>query len=115
MKAGIKRYRKGRFNKAQNFTELALIIGVVGIIFIGMEVYVRRGVNGKIKDLTDAIIGTEQAAYSVDTSGLEINTSESDFKLGSNMIESTVVGGAGSIKGTETSRTISSSESLDEP
>ncbi|PIS34258.1 MAG: hypothetical protein COT38_01060 [Candidatus Omnitrophica bacterium CG08_land_8_20_14_0_20_41_16] len=65
--------------KGQNLTELALIIGVVGLVFIGMEIYAKRGLQGKVKDLTDNMIGKEQSVYLQDTSGLEVNTSESKF------------------------------------
>jgi len=63
--------------KGQSLTEVALIIGVVGLVFIGMEVYAKRGLQGKVKDLTDNMIGTEQAARQEDTSGLEIDKSNS--------------------------------------
>ena len=64
------------FRKGQNLAEVALIIGVLGLVLIGMQVYVKRGLQGKVKDLTDIIIsgGSEkQAAYQQDTSGFEIN------------------------------------------
>jgi hypothetical protein len=115
MKAGIKGPNKNKFKKAQNFTELALIIGVLGIVLLGMEIYIKRGVSGKIKDLTDHIISADQKTYSTDTSGLEINESGSDLSLFSTTAESTSRGGAASVQGTEVSRTISSSTSLDEP
>lgn len=60
-------------------TEIALIIGIVGLVFIGMEIYARRGIQGKVKDLADKIIGKEQSSYQQDTSGLEINTSKSEY------------------------------------
>ncbi|MGA2775801.1 MAG: hypothetical protein ABSE81_07075 [Candidatus Omnitrophota bacterium] len=39
--------------KAQNLTELALLIGVVAMVFISMEVYFKRGLQSKIKNMTD--------------------------------------------------------------
>lgn len=115
MKAGIKGFNKDKFKKAQNFTELALVIGVLGIVLIGMEIYVKRGLSGKIKDLTDHIISADQKAYSVDMSGLEIYESGSDLSLSSTTTESVSKGGAASVQGTEVSRAISSSTSLDKP
>ncbi len=42
--------------------ELALIIGVVGLVFMGMQVYVKRGIQGKIKDVTDSVLSSTQSA-----------------------------------------------------
>lgn len=115
MKAGAKLFYYNKFIKAQNFTELALVIGVIGVVLIGMEVYIKRGVQGKVKALTDHIISTDQEVYSVDTSGLEINISDSDFSLSSRMTESVSAGGSYSVRGAERSRIESSSTSEDEP
>lgn len=115
MKVGTKAFKGNRFEKAQNFTELALVIGVIGIVLIGMEIYIKRGISGKIKDFTDHVISPDQEIYSVDTSGLEINESSSNFSLSSGITTSTSMGGAVRTQGTETSRTESESISLDEP
>jgi hypothetical protein len=61
-----------RSKKAQNMTEVALVIAVAGLAFIAMEVYIRRGLQGKMKDLSDAMIGKEHSLYSSDVSGLEV-------------------------------------------
>jgi hypothetical protein len=63
--------------RGQNLTELALVIGVVGLVLVGMEIYFKRGFQGKVKDLTDALISPNQEAYQQDTSGLVINASSS--------------------------------------
>lgn len=47
--------------KGQNLVDLALLIGIVGLVVIGMEAYIRRGVQGKVKDLTDYMISNQQA------------------------------------------------------
>ncbi len=83
--------------KGQNLTELALIIGVVGLVFIGMEVYAKRGLQGKIKDLTDNMIGTEQAVYLENTSGLEVNKSDSTLTFGSTTVSQAGSGGTKSL------------------
>ncbi|MDD5059841.1 MAG: hypothetical protein PHY35_01810 [Candidatus Omnitrophica bacterium] len=48
--------------KGQNLVDLALLIGIVGLVIIGMETYIRRGLQGKLRDATDAIISKGQAA-----------------------------------------------------
>ena len=34
---------------------------VVGLVFIGLETYIKRSLQGKVKNLTDYIISDEQA------------------------------------------------------
>ncbi|MCX5706986.1 MAG: hypothetical protein NTW13_04960 [Candidatus Omnitrophica bacterium] len=80
--------------KAQSLTEIALIIGVVGLVFVGMEAYVKRGYQAKIKALTDSFIGTEQRVYSVDTKDLEVLGSLTNSSFDSEQQESTLIGGA---------------------
>ena len=41
--------------RGQNLIDLALLIGVVGLVMVGMEAYIRRGVQGKIKDVTESV------------------------------------------------------------
>ena len=41
--------------------DLALLIGMVGLVMVGMEAYIRRGVQGKIKDVTDHIVSGGQS------------------------------------------------------
>ncbi len=96
MTVGIKT-GKASFKKGQSLTEVALIIGVVGLVFIGMEVYAKRGLQGKVKDLTDNMIGTEQAVYQEDTSGLEVNRSDSTLTFGSTITSRGGLGGTKSL------------------
>lgn len=108
---------KGAFSgrRGQHLTEIALVIGIIAVVFLAMQAYVKRGLQGKIKDLTDNMIGREQAAYQQDTSGLKINVSDTKTAL-----TSTETGGegAGGQKGvTLDEKTVStySSKSTDAP
>lgn len=85
--------------RGQSLTEIVLLIGVVSLALIGMEIYFRRGISGKIKDMSDNWIGREQKAYQQDTSGLEINKSTSEYTSNST---ATLIEGSG---GQKTSRT----------
>ncbi|MDO8489128.1 MAG: hypothetical protein Q7S42_03345 [Candidatus Omnitrophota bacterium] len=49
------------FSRGQSLVDLAIIIGVVGLVFIGMQTYIKRGIQGKVKDLTDYIVSDQQA------------------------------------------------------
>lgn len=48
--------------RGQNLVDLALVIGVVGLVLVGMEVYIKRSVQGKVKSVTDHIISGGQSA-----------------------------------------------------
>jgi hypothetical protein len=69
--------RKIFFSRGQNLVDLALVIGVVGLVLTGMEVYIRRSVQGKVRDVTDHIIsGSQSAGDAVDqTSTLNVDSS----------------------------------------
>lgn len=43
-----------KFKKAQHMTEYAILVGVVISAFVGMQVYVKRGLNARVKAGTDA-------------------------------------------------------------
>jgi Flp pilus assembly pilin Flp len=49
----------GKKNKAQNLTEYAIILGLVGAALIAMQVYMKRGVQGKLRDLSNQISPTQ--------------------------------------------------------
>jgi len=81
------------FKKAQSLTEISLVIAVVSLVFIGMEFYIKRGFQGKIKDLTDYSIGSTQKTYSVDVAGLEVNTANTEISFNSERQDATLTGG----------------------
>jgi hypothetical protein len=83
--------------KGQNLAEVALIIGVLGLVLIGMQVYIKRGIQGKVKVLTDKIIGEEQSAYQQATLGLEQDRSDSKLLYSSVGLINTSKGGARSL------------------
>lgn len=101
------------FSRGQNLTELALIIGVIGLVLIGMEVYFKRGVAGKIKDLTDSVIGSEQAVYQQDTSGLQVNTSNSTMTANTSTTLEESLGGGRTTTANENTNINYSSEASD--
>lgn len=107
------RIQKEFFHKGQNLTELALIIGIVGLVLIAMEVYVRRGFQGKVKDLTDNMIGSEQAAYEQDVSGLEVNNSSSEVSSSSTMTSKEFKKGERSLAGSEATTNVYNSTTED--
>jgi hypothetical protein len=77
--------------------DLAMIISVVGLVFIVMEAYIKRGVQGKVKDLTDYILSDKQAP---DKDAVD---RESSFSLNSTMTSIELKGGRRILTGQEDS------------
>lgn len=44
-----------RKNRAQNLTEYAIILGLISAALIGMQVYIKRSVQGRLRDLANQI------------------------------------------------------------
>lgn len=64
---GIKMPKKNFFAKGQNLIEIVVIFAILSLVVVGMQTYVKRGIQGKTKDLTDIIIGSEQRVYIAET------------------------------------------------
>jgi len=84
------------FSRGQNLVDLALVIGVVGLVMLGMETYIKRSVQGKVKAVTDHIISSGQSA------GQAVNQTTS-LKVDSTMKEEEFTGGGRRFSGTENS------------
>jgi len=52
--------RLNKTNKASVFTEYAVILTVAALAFTAMNVYMKRAVEGRTKDMTDYLISTKQ-------------------------------------------------------
>ncbi|MFH0763270.1 MAG: hypothetical protein V1925_05225 [Candidatus Omnitrophota bacterium] len=54
---------RGRFQNriANSVTEYAIILVLISLVFMAMNTYIKRGFQGKIKELTDNFISKEQA------------------------------------------------------
>jgi hypothetical protein len=69
---------RGRGAGGFSFAEYVFLLAAVSAIFIGMNTYVKRGAQAKIKGLTDHFIGAEQASdYSTSDVTSETRTEES--------------------------------------
>jgi hypothetical protein len=68
------RWARVNFNRAAgSFMEYMIVFGIISAVLWGMNVYVKRGVQGKVKDLTDVFIGkgqeTDISPTAITTSG----------------------------------------------
>ncbi len=57
--------RKWQNFKGQSIIEYVLVIGVVMVVLIGMQVYMKRGIQGVIKTLADQV-GEQKKAEDID-------------------------------------------------
>lgn len=46
--------------RGSSLMEYMIVLGIISAVLWGMNIYVKRGVQGKLKDLTDSFIGKEQ-------------------------------------------------------
>ncbi|MEK7308298.1 MAG: hypothetical protein AAB089_04435 [Nitrospirota bacterium] len=59
-------FKKKLFVKGQSLAEIIAIFAIVSLVVVGMQIYVKRGIQGKTKALTDKIIGLQQKAYTAE-------------------------------------------------
>lgn len=107
-----------RSKRGQSTAEYAILIGVVIAAVVGMQVYVKRGLQGKVKDVTDNVgFGLRDAGYTALTSQYEPYYAKSDFTVSQGRTETTDVQAGYKVKRTvdrdETLRTGSSSQEVD--
>jgi len=68
--------------KAQSLTEYAILIGIVTAALIAMQIYIKRGIQGRIKDLADQLSErhyeplTTDAEYNVTQTGTRVSKYE---------------------------------------
>jgi len=100
-------------NKAANaLMEYAIIIGVVTMALIAMNVYVKRGVQGKLKDMTDYFIGAEQAVDSNPTARVDsVTRSEYEGNADAHLLQA----GGMHLVSLDSVQTIARSKIVDEP
>ncbi len=80
--------------KAQSLTEIALILATIGLVFVGMEIYIKRGLQGRVKDLTDGFLGRQQTDYQMDINNFEVLDSSSVSSYSSQTNKAITEGGA---------------------
>ncbi len=55
-------FNRCRGTKASSLTEYAIVLGIILTVLITMGTYIKRGTQGKIKDMTDYFISNEQVS-----------------------------------------------------
>jgi len=103
--------RKSHLNlTGSSFMEYAIVIGIVSLLLTGMNIYIKRGVQAKVKDMTDYFITNKQEA--------EINPSTKTESVSHPEYDSTFVttlspGGGSGVTLSETAKVSAVSRTID--
>ena len=76
--------------KGSSFMEYAIVLGIASLVLVGMNTYIKRGLQCKIKDMTDYFIGKEQVVNANPTTQ---TTSQSKSAYSSNVDTQGFIGG----------------------
>ena len=83
--------------KGQSLMEWATLLAVVGLAILAMQVYVQRGLQGKTRDLTNAIINSQN---------LPLRASSATSEEGNTTITSSGTTRVSTLKGGAVNKTI---------
>lgn len=56
--------------------EYVLIIGLISAVFVGMNIYIKRGIQGRVKEMTDYFISADQLVVTDPTTSSTDRTQE---------------------------------------
>ncbi len=77
-------------NKTQagsSFLEYAIILGVISAVLMGMNTYIKRGIQARLKEMTDYFISSEQVVE------LNPTTSSQDTVVNATLNNASLIGG----------------------
>ncbi|MDD5408931.1 MAG: hypothetical protein PHC71_02440 [Candidatus Omnitrophica bacterium] len=93
------RWARVNLNRAAgSFMEYMIVFGIISAVLWGMNIYVKRGLQGKVKDLTDVFMGKGQET---DISPTAAITSKADSLYGSTVDTQLFLGGGSRVSGSE--------------
>lgn len=81
--------RNQRFSKAQSTAEYAILLAVLVATLIGMQMYLKRGIQGRVRDLADQISPThyEPRETTSDFTTEQIGKSVQQYQNGTSITE----------------------------
>jgi Flp pilus assembly pilin Flp len=56
-----------RKHKAQSTVEYAVLIAIVAAAFVGMQIYLKRGIQGRVRDMAEQISSTHYERKNTDS------------------------------------------------
>lgn len=88
--------------RASALVQYSLVLGVVSLALVAMNTYIKRGLQGKVKDLTDTHISAEQVGDSAGSKAT--GSSKSETQADSSVASERSLGGATHLENKETSQ-----------
>lgn len=79
--------------KASALMEFAIVLGIVSAVLVTMNIYMKRGLQGKVKDMTDYFISGGQPAQENQVDSEVETTSQSNVFSSSTLTDQTGIGG----------------------
>lgn len=79
--------------KASALMEFAIVLGVVSAVLVTMNIYMKRGLQGKVKDMTDYFISAGQPAQENQVDSEVETTNQSNVHSSSTLVDKTDIGG----------------------
>lgn len=79
--------------KASALMEFAIVLGIVSAVIVTMNIYMKRGLQGKVKDMTDYFISGGQPAQENQVDSEVETTSQSNVSSGSTLTDKSYIGG----------------------
>lgn len=104
-------FTKLRSLKGGSILEYSIMLGVVILIFMGMNTYIKRGFQNRVKDMTDYFIGSGQVGEVNPTSS---SNSTTNTAVTSNFSLSDKISGGKAIVSKEVTNVTASSEVIDD-
>lgn len=104
-------FTKLKSSKGDSILEYSIILGIVILMFTGMNTYVKRGFQNRIKDMTDYFIGSRQVGEINPTA---VSNSTTNTTATSNVSLSDEIGGGKAVESQEVTNITASSEVVDD-
>ena len=80
--------------RANSVVEYAIILGVVILALSTMNIYIKRGVQGKVKDLSDGFIGAGSPMQAETPNVMALSTSSTNSVANSTVTTRDLLGGS---------------------
>ena len=93
-----------------SFMEYVIVIGLVSLLLTGMNIYIKRGVQAKLKDMTDYFITNKQET---EINPATITESQSNSRYDSELNTRLSIGGGSRVNISEIARISASSRTID--
>ena len=103
----------------QSMAEYAIVLTVVVSAIVAMQIYVKRGLQGKVKDVTDQVgFGLLDVGYATTTSQYEPYYAQTEYQIGQNQTINEAYQDGGTVSRTsiaeESTRTGSATTGVDQ-